>query len=280
MNLFQNRSLLIATQHGKETVMAPLLEAALGVRCITSQGFDTDTLGTFTGEVERRLDPYATAKEKCLQAMERMGCDLAVSSEGSFGPHPALFFVPSGDELVVLIDKRHGLEVFGRELTTATNFAGSAVHTERELLAFAEKAGFPQHALILRPAAAAPTGIIKGITEQAALLQAFRQLLGQHGSVYVETDMRAMHNPTRMAAIGKATEKLIGKLLHHCPNCAMPGMDVAEAIAGLPCNLCGLPTKSTLAYIYRCKHCTFAEEVRFPLGKQTEEPRFCDYCNP
>ena len=58
--MFQNRQLLIATKHNKERVIAPLLEEALGVTCVVNDTFDTDTLGTFTGEVERTLDPLAT----------------------------------------------------------------------------------------------------------------------------------------------------------------------------------------------------------------------------
>jgi hypothetical protein len=90
--MFKGRSLVIATKHEKEKVITPLLEEALGVVCFIPEGFDTDTLGTFTGEIERKLDPISTARQKCLMAMKVSNCDLGIASEGSFGPHPSLFF--------------------------------------------------------------------------------------------------------------------------------------------------------------------------------------------
>lgn len=49
--LFGGRSLVIATRHQKEKVIAPLLEDALGVKCFTIADLNTDLLGTFSGEV-------------------------------------------------------------------------------------------------------------------------------------------------------------------------------------------------------------------------------------
>ena len=91
--MFQNRKLVIATKHQKEIVIAPILEKELGVICFINEDFDTDTLGTFTGEIERKLDPISTVREKCIKAMDLSNCDMGVASEGSFGPHPSLFFV-------------------------------------------------------------------------------------------------------------------------------------------------------------------------------------------
>jgi hypothetical protein len=97
-SIFKNRKLLIATKHQKEKVIAPIVESELGVTCFIDNSFDTDILGTFTGEVERELDPISTVREKCLQAMKINNCDLVIASEGSFGPHPSIFFVNADDE--------------------------------------------------------------------------------------------------------------------------------------------------------------------------------------
>ena len=122
--MFKGRQLAIATRHCKEQVMALLLEKSLGVSCFVPEDLDTDALGTFTGEVERKDDPITTLRAKCQLAMAASGCDLAVASEGSFGPHPTLGFVLSGDELVLLLDAKNGLEILGRDLSTETNFGG------------------------------------------------------------------------------------------------------------------------------------------------------------
>jgi hypothetical protein len=40
MNLFENRKLIIATMHGKESVIAPVFEREIGVRCFIDKHFD------------------------------------------------------------------------------------------------------------------------------------------------------------------------------------------------------------------------------------------------
>lgn len=278
--MFQERKLVIATKHKKESVIAPILEKELGVCCFIDTAFDTDILGTFTGEIERALDPISTAREKCLRAMELNNCDLGVASEGSFGPHPYMFFVNADDEFLIFIDNKNGIEVIVRELSTSTNFNGRQIQNQRELLEFANQTEFPKHGLILRKSKDENIDIYKGITNVEVLKRTFEYLHSRYNSVYVETDMRAMYNPTRMSVIEKATQKLVQKIKSTCPQCQMPGFGITEARKGLECNLCGSPTSSTLSYIYVCQHCKFTKEEMYPNKKTTEDPAYCDYCNP
>ena len=278
--MFQDRKLIIATKHEKEKVIAPLLEKALGVSCFIDGNFDTDLLGTFTGEIERELDPLATARRKCLMAMELNNCDLAVASEGSFGPHPSMFFASADDEFLIFIDKKNSLEIIERELSTATNFSGKEIKTEAELMKFADSVKFPSHGLILRKAKDEYNGIIKGITDTDRLKEGFNKLLHEFKSVYVETDMRALYNPSRMKVIEAATQKLVTKLNSLCPQCSTPGFGITDVKKGLECSLCGSPTNSTLSHIYVCQHCQYTKEELYPNKKTTEDPMYCDYCNP
>lgn len=278
--MFEGRSLLIATKHQKEKVIAPLMEASLGVKCVVVNSFDTDELGTFTGEVERKDDPITTARKKCIRAMEISGCDLAIASEGSLGPHPYLFFVPADDELLILLDKKNDLEILERELTTETNFNGQEIRTENELSDFAREAKFPTHGLIVRKSKDDFTEVTKGITDWEQLLINFNRLLEKFGVAYVETDMRAMYNPTRMDAIEKVTKKLIEKINSCCPECKTPGFGITTARKGLPCGDCGFPTRATLSHIYLCRKCSFATEKMYPYEKRFEDPEYCDICNP
>ncbi|OBX27259.1 hypothetical protein LX77_02786 [Gelidibacter algens] len=279
-DLFRNRKLIIATKHEKEKVIAPLLEAALGVICYVKEDFDTDALGTFTGEVERKLDPIATARQKCLMAMEAGNCDLGVASEGSFGPHPSFFFVSADDEFLILIDKKNNLEIIVRELSMATNFNGMEIKNEQELLDFANTVKFPSHGLILRKSKSDTESIIKGITDKQNLMKAYETLYEKFHMVYAETDMRAMYNPSRMAVIESAAQKLVARVKSCCPHCNMPGFGITEAKKGLECSLCGLPTNATLSYIYVCQQCQFQKEDMYPHHRTTEDPDFCNYCNP
>lgn len=280
IELFRNRTLLIATMHGKEKAIGPLFERELGLTIAVANRFDTDQLGTFTGEIERQDEPLSTLRKKCALALEWHTGDLVVGNEGSFGPHPGIFFLNADDELVMLIDRKNGLEVVARELSAKTNFAGSVVNSEQQLIEFANKALFPSHGLILRNVKDGKGTIVKGIINENQLLDAFYKIRKKHGSAYVETDMRAMFNPTRLGVIAKATEKLITKLHQLCPECLTPGFDVQRAEPGLPCSLCGRPTHSTLFHIYSCKRCNHEQSQKHPHGKTNENPMYCQFCNP
>jgi len=279
-DLFKFRRLVIATKHKKEEVIAPILKAAFDCDCFILPELDTDLLGTFTGEIERTNDPLTTARNKCLMAMELGNCDMAIASEGSFGPHPGIGFINADDEIVLFIDKKHGIEIWARELSLETNFNGRQIFNLQELMAFANQTKFPGHSIILRESEKDKSQIIKGLSDYESLESAFRKLCQNTGSVYAETDMRAMNNPSRMKVIETATKKLIEKILSKCPSCYQPGFSVSSVQAGLPCESCGFPTKSTLAYNYTCEACKHSEKKLFPHGKKKEEPLYCDNCNP
>lgn len=278
--MFRGRNLLIATKHEKEKVIAPILEKELGVKCAISSGFDTDELGTFSGEIERKDDPITTSKNKCQIAMELSNCDMAIASEGSFGPHPSLFFVPADDEFLLFMDRKNDLEIIVREISTETNFNSAEIKSETELKDFANAAQFPSHGLILRKNKNDYAEIKKGITDWDTLLEAYRYFSKTDGLAYVETDMRAMYNPTRMKVIKKAAQKLADKINSQCPECKTPGFGITDSKQGLPCELCKFPTRSTLSYIYACQKCNFQKEVKYPNGKTKEDPMYCDICNP
>lgn len=278
--MFQGRTLIIATKHEKEKVIAPILEKALGVKCMVSVNFDTDRLGTFTGEIERENDAIETARNKCLMAMELNKADLAIASEGSFGPHPSMFFVYADDEILLLLDKKNKLEIFVRILSTETNFNAREISDKQELKEFSYKAKFPSHALIIRKSKDDRDGIIKGITSWEVISEKFDEYSAKYGSAYVETDMRAMYNPTRMNVIEKATQKLADKIKSVCPICDTPGLGITAVKEGLPCSLCQHPTRSILSHLYECQTCDYVNEVKFPNQKETEEPMYCDFCNP
>jgi ribosomal protein L37E len=278
--LFSGRRLVIATMHGKERVIAPLLEKVLGLQTLLCPELNTDEFGTFSGEVERIKDPLNTARDKCKKAMELLGCDLGIASEGSFGPHPSLFMVAADEEWLVLIDRKNGLEIIAKVLSTDTNFFQGTLHTEEELMEFAEKALFPTHGLILRGAKEGSGTVYKGLHDEKELKKLFHSLLKRHGEVDAATDMRAMHNPSRMQVIEKATQQLLEKIASVCPQCSTPGFAVVKAHKGLPCSLCGLPTASIRSYTWACTHCGYEKEEAFPHQKTEEDPMYCVFCNP
>ncbi|MFN4314742.1 MAG: DUF6671 family protein [Chitinophagaceae bacterium] len=279
-DLFIGRQLIIATRHGKEKLIGPVLQAELGVEIVHLENLDTDQFGTFTGEVERELDPLTTARKKCEIAMNESRLDLAVASEGSFGAHPVIPFVPANEELLLMVDRKNKLEIWVKEISAETNFAGKQIKDLTELEKFCEQTRFPSHALIIRTAANDNRHIVKAICDENFLIETFRFFIQTYGVAYVETDMRSMYNPMRQKVIAKAAWKLSEKMKSVCPACQRPGFGVTEVRAGLPCNHCGSKTKSTLSHQYKCDHCGYLTEKFFPHGRLSEDPMFCDQCNP
>ncbi len=278
--MFKGRTLIIATKHEKEKVIAPILEKELGVKCVVAKNLDTDILGTFTGEIEREDNPITTARNKCLMAMELNDGDLSIASEGSFGPHPSIFFAYSDDEFLLLLDKKNNLEIFVRILSTETNFNASEIKSKQELKEFSYKVKFPSHALIIKKSKDDFSEITKGINSWEVISEKYEEFISNYGSAYIETDMRAMFNPTRMQVIEKATQKLAEKIKSVCPDCKTPGLGITTVKEGLPCNLCYHPTRSIISHLYECEKCEYVKEVKFPNQKETEDPMYCDYCNP
>ncbi len=277
---FKGRTLVIATMHGKESVIAPIIEKALGVKVILGGKIDTDRFGTFSGEIERVEDPLNAARLKCKLACSLNKCSLAISSEGSFGPHPTMFFTHADDEILLFVDLENNIEIAARELSLKTNFNGQLCHNWSEIKRLAELVLFPSHKLILRDEKESIAHLIKGVGSWKELEEQATFYLGTFGQVFVETDMRAMNNPTRMEVIKTASHKLVEKIQSKCPRCEFPGFDVIKARPGLPCSWCGSPTTSTLCHVYECKLCAFRKEKMFPHEKEMEEPTYCDYCNP
>jgi hypothetical protein len=276
-DLFANRVAILATMHRKEQAIAPLLEAQLGLTVTVPAGFDTDGFGTFTGEIKRPADQLSTARLKAEAALEQTGSTLAIASEGSFGPHPHIPFVPCNRELVVLLDRQHGLEIVGECLSTETNYRQQPIRSLQDAEAFAAAADFPSHGLIVR---ADGTVLAKGITTPETLSTAVETALRQAATVQLETDMRALYNPTRMAVIAQATEDLLRAIGQACPACNCPGFREVKRWPGLPCALCGTPTLLTARIRYQCQRCDWHQDAPAADMPAQADPSYCPYCNP
>lgn len=279
-DLFKGRVLAIATMHGKEAVIGPIMEKSLQVNCRLVPGINTDILGTFSGEIERKQAPIDTLRLKCELAFDLTEADLVIANEGSFGQHPHLFFAKANEELVMLKDRQNQLEIVANHLTTDTNFDGREITSESEALEFAKIVLFPSHGLVLKEKQHANTCIEKGIMHQEQLIAIVRKYLPIIGKLWIETDMRALYNPTRMLAIQQATQNLVRKLESECPSCHYPGFWISRVKNGLPCSQCGSATRSTFSHIYECANCQYVKEVEFPHSRYFEDPMYCDFCNP
>lgn len=280
LQLFSGRQIVIATKHGKERVLAPRLTKELGLHCLVPDQLNTDLLGTFSGEVDRLDSPIETARKKCHMAMDLTSVDLAIASEGSFGPHPGIPFFPAQEEILVLMDKKNKWEFVVRTLETKTNYRQMTLDSIHALDSFVDQSKFPSHALILKKSVDDPTDCVKGIQDALVLRQTVESFLKQLGKCHIETDMRAMYNPTRMAVIDAMSASLIQQIKTACPRCQAPGFRLTEFIRGLPCAYCGEATRSVKAEIYACQSCSYSESKTPGHAMSTEDPMYCDFCNP
>jgi hypothetical protein len=280
MKIWENRKALMVTMHGKEAVIAPILKGEFGIHCSVAEHFNTDALGTFSGEIKREGSPLDALRAKCQMAIEDGWDDLIIASEGSFGPHPQLYFAHADDEWILLKDVGNNLEILGRKVSASTNFDAKWVVSWPELKAFADQVKFPSHGLILRLGEFDFQMVTKGIQDWSELKRCFNSLVGIKGSVYAETDMRAHLNPTRMGIIKEAALDMVGRMRSVCPICEFPGFGVVNVLKGLPCESCAAPTQSTLKHIMQCQRCDAIIEVMYPYQKEVESAMFCDFCNP
>jgi hypothetical protein len=290
--LYRGARIALLTQHGKERVLAPVFASGLGARLVVAEGFDTDTLGTFTREVDRAGTQLEAARRKAEIAIELSGADIGLGSEGAFVPGP--FGLGSWNiEALVLVDRVRGIEILGRAGAAGRHLHGS-VATLAELVAFAARAGFPEHGLVLRPNDERDPRVVKGINTQAALETAFETAFEKAheqgheqavrhatgGVVFVESELRAHLNPTRMASIGEAGRDLVARMKCACPACGLPGFGAVGQVPGLPCRDCGAPTRQPVAEEFGCVRCEHREERPLRDAAESADPSVCDYCNP
>jgi hypothetical protein len=281
---YHNTVAVLTSMHAKQRVIGPILRDELGMIVGLAVGVNTDQFGTFSREVERSGSPLDAARAKIAAGFEYApSARVGLASEGSFGPHPYVPFLPIGRELVLMVDRESGLELTGYDASEETNFGQRVARDLESAFAFAQYVGFPEHGLIVmgcRDERPAPDLMLnKDVTDATALEGAVREALRICGAAFVETDMRAHRNPTRMIAIERATRDLVRRFYSRCPNCDRRGFDVTERIPGLPCAWCGEPTRVIMAEALICQSCGYREE-RYVATDPTADPGQCDGCNP
>lgn len=289
---YQGREVALATLHGKEKVLARPLRWGLGATLVHLRGVDTDALGSFCGRVPRAASMQATALAKARLALEHSGGALAIASEGSFGPHPAVPLLPVGRECLLFLDCERQLTVIEEGFARRTNFSQLRLEADSirapllppNLESWLQQVGFPAHAVLVRPLGdGVPAETLrKGIQDPEALRQSllWAAATAPAGRVQLETDMRAHCNPTRMAAIRALAFQLVRRLRHPCPACGSPGWGPVGSEAGLPCADCHQPTALIQAEILGCAACSHQQRRPRRDGLSAADPGQCLHCNP
>ncbi|WP_298139543.1 DUF6671 family protein [Acidiferrobacter sp.] len=279
-SLYRGQRAAFLTQHGKERIVGPVLEGFVGCQVERAMGYDTDRLGTFTRDIPRAGTQIEAARQKARIGMQLAGLPLGLASEGSFGLDPYAGMFPWNVEFVVFLDDLLGLEVVGMAQGRANSRQVLAASWE-DAEGFARAVHFPEHYLVVRPDHEGDPRIGKGIADWPAFRAAYDKAASQspHGRVFIEVDLRAYANPTRLVTIRLAAVDLGRRLASLCPVCRAPGFWAVESIAGLPCQACGRPTREPRALIDGCLKCGH-RVTRACHDPVCADPARCDFCNP
>lgn len=258
---------VIATKHRKARHIQPVLKE-LGFEIREYVEFDTDLLGTFSGEVERTLSPAECARLKAQKACELTGSRYGLGSEGSFGGGPYPGLMNWNEELLCLFDASIGQYVIAHaegpfDVPSLEDFPANICTSVSR---------YPgQHWLL-----ELDSKLHKGLTEEDLTLRL--QRLDQDTRVSVQPDLRAMHSPARQAMIELAAQDLVTRLSSRCPACEAPDFVVKSVHRGLPCRVCGTPTSQIAKRVLRCDMCGNEESVEAP--ERSGDPASCPVCNP
>ena len=281
---FRGRRACVATKHGKEAALRTILVELLGVTLDpVPAGFDSDRFGTFSGTVPRKTSALDAARAKARMAFELGAADIVIASEGTFSPHPEAPLATLGLELVLLSAPASGIEIVGWNQSMQTNHASIGFDSVEQVMAFAQRVGFPSHGVLLT-VGDPPVCVFEHAGRAADLRRQAVEALDFAATVRARcratSDMRAHKNPTRMKAIALAGKDLVARALTPCPHCRAPGFGLDRHVPGLPCRDCGEPTLFTRAEVHACPRCRFESERARPDGLVVAEPGVCPACNP
>lgn len=282
INYFKNRKLVIATMHKKENIIKPILEKKLWVNCILLKDFNTDIFWTFTRDIKRTWSMIDAARLKINKALDLSWFDLGISSEWSFWLHNSMPFTNSNFELTLLIDRKNNFEIIWYNLSSDTNLNWKYVSSIKEAFDTAKKWWFPEHWIIVRLNEKSRLFINKGINNKSDLEKWISKILSLPfvKKVYIETDMRAFKNPTRMKNIKLSIIDLLKNINSFCPTCSTPWFCINDIEIWLPCWDCLSPTNMPTYEIYTCNKCGFIKKNKIKKYGKYADPWNCINCNP
>jgi len=268
----------LATQHGKEAVIAPEFAQTLGWR-VEVVAIDTDAYGTFSGDCPRELGPEATALAKARGGIDASGIPRGLASEGTIGPDPRMPLITADHEILAYVDLEHGTQLTQWHHSADIVAFSHTISAETSWEELARQADLPQHAVIVRNDSQPVYWVRKGLREIDEVRDAVRACqYDTGGPVVVETDYRAMVCPSRQAVIGACAKKLATRLSTPCPQCSTGGWGVVGVQRGLPCRECGTLAQEAIAgEEWGCVSC---DHTVVTPSAETVDPARCPRCNP
>ena len=271
---------VLTSKHKKLPLVLKHFQQSLSLE-VVELPLDTDTLGTFSGEIERAGTPRETAIKKARLGMQATGLSLGIASEGSIAPSPNLPWIQSDFELMVFIDAERDLIITETFLSHDIVAASIEISPGDLIEYFLEKSDFPRHALIVQPVDPGAPIYFKGITTLHELRNAIDECscYSAISKVRIESDLRAMHSPSRQLNIEKTAQLLAARVAALCPACSTPGWGRTGYEYGVICALCGEENNEIAKNeILGCLKCDFKEAGK--MINREIDPARCNFCNP
>jgi hypothetical protein len=270
----------LATIHSKERALAPPFRRLLGAEVVVAPDLNTDTLGTFSGEVPRPDALVETSLLKAELVFNTMDVDCAIASEGSYGPIDRLPLNPGGMEIMAFVDRKRGLRMVETLTTHRTNWRLMKFEAGDPAVPQAVKSfGFPDYGVFVI-CGSDGSHPLKGLATLDEVVAAVDQEArrSSDGTALVIADMRAYRNPTRMKVLRALAWKLANRLKTLCPRCGTPGFGHLQSRRGLPCEACGAPTHWIDFEIDGCGACGHAVARARKDGRRTAPRLSCQAC--
>jgi hypothetical protein len=278
---YAGKTVGLATIHAKERAIAAPFMRVLGARIEVALGVDTDTLGTFSGEIARPASQVEVTDMKARMTFAAMDVDCSIASEGSYGPIFKVPLKPGGVEILTFVDRKLGTRITETLSTHRTNWrmlyfrAGEDERLKRELKAL----GFPAFGIFsmqndnwmtVDKNLETVEQVISTVNRQAAA--------SSDGLCLVIPDMRAHKNLLRMKVIRATAWKLAKRLAVLCPKCEAPGFGHIHSRRGLPCESCKQPTHWIEHEIDGCSACGHAIARPRKDGRKFASKLTCQDC--
>ncbi len=256
--------------------MAPLFRAAGWRFEILDR--DTDALGTFSGDVERRGSPLEVAVAKARLAAGESRSPWWMASEGSLSSGP--WGLAHDHELVVLVHGATGVVVAGEARSHDVVLVGVEVletTSDEQMLGQLAGADLGRHHLMVVSLThdVPARGALRTLEE---VVEARRAMSAPGRRLRIQTDCRAHLSPSRGRVIEAATRDLLSRMNSSCPRCAGPGWALSSVVEGRRCAVCARPTSDPRAEVWTCPWCGERREVL--LEESGVDPARCPWCNP
>jgi hypothetical protein len=277
----------IATLHQKERWLSPALSQIFDPNWQVVP-WDTDALGTFSGETERVGGPTHALESKLIAALEHSDATWVAASEGSYGPHPSFPWLTLAEEHLWIRERATGF-TWKQKLRDLAPFARSwnldrlpGIPSDVQLPLDEIAGQDPQQSYLLRLGEKRVLTTRKNLSNAEEIRQAIEAfwplwVACPQEFLILQTELRAHLCPGRQALLARLAELMAADFRRICPGCGQGGWSLSGKEPGLPCEGCGSPTRVAGYTVHSCPRCGHSERIALA---GFADMGLCDFCNP